>query len=237
MGDLVTNKSEVTMSNELTTNTQDFELRQRKAAALAKSSVIPKEFQNNLANCVIAIETAERLRMAPFLVLQNLYIVHGKPAWSSSFLIAQFNQCGKFSTITYSFFGEPGTDGYGCYAKAIELQTGEIIQGPPVTIAMAKKEGWHGKNGSKWQTMPDLMLRYRAATFLVRTTAPELTLGYPSQDEVEDIQPQRSISIESLQSGGRQSAAMSQEAYYTTELFDAKAEQPVTITDERSSES
>ena len=225
------------MSNELTTNAQDFELRQRKAAALAKSSVIPKDFQGNLANCVIAIETAERLRMAPFLVLQNLYIVHGKPAWSSSFLIAQFNQCGKFSTITYKFFGEVGTDSYGCYAKAIELQTGEVIQGPPVTIAMAKKEGWHGKSGSKWQTMPDLMLRYRAATFLVRTTAPELTLGYPSQDEVEDIQPQRSISIESLQSGGRQSAPVITADTYTTEVFDAQAEQPIAVSNERSSES
>ena len=34
--------------------------------------------------------------------------------------------------------------------------------------------------------MPDLMLRYRSATFLIRTTAPEISMGL-TKDEVEDI--------------------------------------------------
>lgn len=178
--------------------TQDFELTQRKATALSKSTLIPKEFQGNLSNCIIAMDIASRLQMPPLMVMQNLYVVHGKPSWSSQFLIAAFNQCGRFASLTYGFVGEVGTDTYGCFAKSVDLRTGEILQGPTVTIGIAKKEGWHGKSGSKWQTMPELMLRYRAATFLVRTTAPELTLGFPMQDEVEDIQPQRSISIESL---------------------------------------
>lgn len=185
------------MSNELV-SVQEFDLHQRKATALSKSSLIPKEFQGNVPNCMIALDIADSLGMKPLPVLQNLYIVHGKPSWSSQFLIAAFNQCGKFSGITYAFFGEPGTDAFGCYAKAVDLRTGEILQGPPVTIAIAKKEGWYSKSGSKWQTMPDLMMRYRAATFLVRTTAPELTLGLPMQDETEDIQPVRSIAIEAL---------------------------------------
>lgn len=186
------------MSTESLSATQDFELTQRKATALSKSTLIPKEFQGNLSNCIIAMDIASRLQMPPLMVMQNLYVVHGKPSWSSQFLIAAFNQCGRFASLTYGFVGEVGTDTYGCFAKSVDLRTGEILQGPTVTIAIAKKEGWHGKSGSKWQTMPELMLRYRAATFLVRTTAPELTLGFPMQDEVEDIQPQRSISIESL---------------------------------------
>ena len=186
------------MSTELTAATQDFELTQRKATALSKSTLIPKEFQGNLSNCIIAMEIASRLQMPPLMVMQNLYVVHGKPSWSSQFLIAAFNQCGRFASITYGYVGEIGTDTYGCYAKSVDLRTGEILQGPTVTIAIAKKEGWHGKSGSKWQTMPELMLRYRAATFLVRTTAPELTLGFPMQDEIEDIKPEKSVSIESL---------------------------------------
>lgn len=178
--------------------TQDFELTQRKATALSKSTLIPKEFQGNLSNCIIAMDIASRLQMPPLMVMQNLYVVHGKPAWSSQFLIAAFNQCGRFASLTYGFVGESGTDTYGCFAKSVDLRTGEILQGPTVTIGIARKEGWYGKSGSKWPNMPELMLRYRAATFLVRTTAPELTLGFPMQDEVEDIQPQRSISIESL---------------------------------------
>jgi len=188
----------VSMSTELTAATQDFELTQRKATALSKSTLIPKEFQGNLSNCIIAMEIASRLQMPPLMVMQNLYVVHGKPSWSSQFLIAAFNQCGRFASITYGYVGEASTDTYGCFAKSVDLRTGEILQGPTVTIAIAKKEGWHGKSGSKWQTMPELMLRYRAATFLVRTTAPELTLGFPMQDEIEDIKPEKSVSIESL---------------------------------------
>jgi hypothetical protein len=51
---------------------------------------------------------------------------------------------------------------------------------------MAKAEGWSTKNGSKWKTMPDLMLRYRSATFLIRCTAPEIGLGLQTAEEIHD---------------------------------------------------
>ena len=214
------------MTTELIAS-QEFDLHQRKAKALSTSTLIPKEFQGNVSNCMIALDVADSLGMKPLMVLQNLYIVHGKPSWSSQFLIAAFNQCGKFSGITYTFFGDVGTDGYGCYAKAVDLRTGEILEGPPVTMAIAKKEGWLSKSGSKWQSMPELMLRYRAATFFVRTTAPELTLGFPMADEVEDIQPVKSISIRAL-------------AESRSDIFEVQskeAEQPAGVVDsERSGE-
>ena len=54
---------------------------------------------------------------------------------------------------------------------------------------MAKKEQWATKAGSKWQTMPELMIRYRAAAFWGRLYASDLLLGMQSQEEVVDIQP------------------------------------------------
>ena len=108
------------------------------------------------------------------MVMQNMYIVYGNPSWSSKFLISCFNTCGRFSSIKYEFFGTPGQDDYGCRAWATEYATGERVQGIDVTIGMAKAENWMSKKGSKWQTMPQLMLQYRAATFLIRTVAPEL---------------------------------------------------------------
>ena len=212
------------MSNELTTATQDFELTEHKATVLSKSTLIPKEFQGNLSNCIIAMEIASRLQMPPLMVMQNLYVIHGKPAWSSQFLIAAFNQCGRFSSITYDQLGKPGSDDFGCVAKSVDLRTGEVVKGPPVTIGMAKKEGWYGKSGSKWPNMPGLMLRYRAATFLVRTTAPELTLGFPMQDEIEDIQPQRSISIESLRQAPVIESSPITETFVVTETREIEEE-------------
>ena len=166
---------------------QAFALIQRKANALSKSTLIPKDYQNNISNCIIALDISDRLQVPPLLVMQHLYIVHGKPSWSSVFLLSALNSCGRYTSVKYQFFGEEGTDEYGCYAHTIERSTGEVIAGPKVTIGMARKEGWLTKTGSKWQTMPDLMLRYRAVTFLARTNAPELTMGLPMVDEVEDV--------------------------------------------------
>lgn len=163
-----------------------FALAQRKAKVYADSSLVPKEYHKNIGNVLIAQNMAARMGADPLMVMQNLYIVHGKPGWSSQFLIACFNGSGRFAAIKYKFVGNRGDDTYGCIAYTTELSSDEVIEGPCVTIGMAKAEGWHGKNGSKWKTMPDLMLRYRAATFLVRCTAPEIGLGLQTREEIYD---------------------------------------------------
>lgn len=119
-------------------------------------------------------------------VMQNLYSVHGKPAWSSQFLIACVNASGRFTAMRYDATGQKGTDSEGCIAWASD-KSGQRLDSPEVTIGMAKSEGWYGKNGSKWKTMPQLMLRYRAATLFARLYAPELTMGIHTDDEIVDI--------------------------------------------------
>lgn len=176
------------MSNELIAAVEleekAFELAQRKAKVYAASSLVPKEYSGNIGNVIIAQNMAARMGADVLMVMQNLYIVHGKPGWSAQFLIACFNSCGRFSAIKYRIDGKD--DDYGCVAYATELSSGEVVEGVRVTIGMAKAEGWATKAGSKWKTMPDLMLRYRAATFLVRCTAPEIGLGYQTVEEIKD---------------------------------------------------
>lgn len=168
---------------------------QRMANLFTCSSMVPETFrgQNNLGNAVIALDMAIRMKANPLAVMQNIYIVHGRPAWSAQFLIATLNKSGKFSAIRYEFEGKEGTDDWGCRACATELSTGTMLAGPLVTIGLAKREGWYAKNGSKWQTMPELMLRYRAASWFVRAYAPEIAMGLPEADELRetiDITPQ-----------------------------------------------
>jgi len=166
---------------------QGFELMQRGARLLAASTLVPQTYQNNLPNCVIALNMASRLGADPLLVMQNLYVVHGRPAWSAQFLIATFNQCGRFSAIRYKWTGTEGKDDWACQAYATEKDTGETIVGPVISIAMAKREGWDSKAGSKWKTIPQLMLMYRAAAWFVRTHAPELSMGLQTAEEVGDV--------------------------------------------------
>lgn len=157
---------------------------QRVAKLFASSDLIPETFRGKTANCTIALEMAHRMGANPMAVMQNLYIVHGRPGWSAQFIIACLNQCGKFSPIRFDISGEG--DKRTCVAWATELATKDRLEGPAVSIQMAKDEGWLGKTGSKWKTMPDLMLRYRAATFFGRLYAPDLLMGMQTVEEVMD---------------------------------------------------
>lgn len=169
------------------TSLQGFELAQRAAKLLATSTLVPKEYQGNLSNCVIALNMAARVGADPLMVMQNLVIVHGRPTWSSQFMIATVNTCGRFTALRYEFFGQPGTDSWGCRAWAVEKATGEKLVGTDITIGIAKKEGWYGKNGSKWQSIPQQMLMYRAASWWTRAYAPELSMGLMTREEIFDV--------------------------------------------------
>ena len=170
----------------LNSNERAFALAQREATALANSDLVPKDFKGNVANCLIALGLSKRIGADPLMVMQNLYVIHGRPAFSATFLIACLNQCGRFTPLRYRITGEG--DERTCIAVANDRETGEEYEGPPVSIGMAKAEGWATKSGSKWKTMPDLMLRYRAAAFFARTTAPEVAMGLYTDDELSDIQ-------------------------------------------------
>ena len=168
---------------------QAFEDAQRIAKALASSTLIPPQFQGQqgFANCLVALEIANRMRMSPFQVMQNLHIIHGRPSWSSQFIIGLINGCGRFSPLRYDVTGQG--DSLACTCVATELASGNDLRGPTVTMAMAKKEGWATKSGSKWLTLPELMIRYRAAAFWGRLYIPELLVGIQTQEEVVDIEP------------------------------------------------
>ena len=178
-----------TAMDEVSAEEKLFELAQRKAKVYSESSLVPKEYQKNVGNVLIAQNMATRMGADVLMVMQNLYLVHGRPGWSAQFLIGTFNSCGRFSAIRYRFSGKPDTEDWGCTAYCVELSTNEELVGTKVTIGIAKKEGWFSKSGSKWQTIPEQMLRYRAATFLIRTIAPEIGLGLHTVEELEDVGP------------------------------------------------
>lgn len=186
----MTNSSLTTTSNNsVFSGIQAFEDAQRIAKALASSTLIPTQFQGQqgFANCLVALEIANRMNISPFLAMQHLHVIHGRPSWSSSFIIAMVNGCGRYSPLRFEISGTG--DSLACYAVATDLASEQELKGPTITMAMAKKEGWATKTGSKWATMPDLMIRYRAAAFWGRLYASDLLLGLQTQEEAIDIQP------------------------------------------------
>lgn len=204
---------------------KSFELMMRQAKMLSSSTLVPTSYRSMtevkeygkvtgyeenpsaISNCVIALNMASRMQADPLMVMQNLHMIEGRPSWSSQFIIAAINSCGRYSPLRF-VISEPSDEvevpytatewvngkktptakkvkvrHQTCYAWAIEKATGERLQSPVVSVAMAIAEGWLTKNGSKWQTMPDMMLRYRAASFFGRFYAPELLMGLKSSEE------------------------------------------------------
>jgi hypothetical protein len=158
------------------------------AKALASSTLVPDVYRGeaNLGNCIIALELSQRIGASVMAVMQSMVPINGKPTWSASFLIATVNSCGRFSPMRFRWVGKEGTDEWGCRAFAVERESNLELVGALVTIAMAKVEGWYGKSGSKWKTMPEQMLQYRAGAFWCRTYAPEIALGMHTSEEVQD---------------------------------------------------
>lgn len=166
-------------------DTARFEFAQRVAGMFAKSSMVPTHFQNNIGNCMIALNLAERMRVDPFMLMQNLYIVHGRPGIEAKLAIALINGAGRFEPIEFEFEGKGDTR--QCRATAKEIKTGKVLQGPWVSWTMAKAERWVDKDGSKWKTMPDLMFMYRSAMFFARVYDPGVLLGLRTKDELDDM--------------------------------------------------
>ncbi len=230
---------------------QSFEFMQRTARMFAQSSMVPtayraineKGYGNNLTyvenpaavpNCIIALNMSLRMNADPLMIMQNLHIIEGRPSWSSQFIIAAINTCGRFAPLRFEIAKGGTVDAtctsyewennkkvpktstitvpkvscvawtvergvtipnfsfeelkeYGSIYKCCKVHGVPLIESPEVSIEMAATEGWYSKNGSKWRTMPEVMLRYRCAAFFGRLNAPELLMGLPSEEEVRDV--------------------------------------------------
>lgn len=231
-----------------------FQAMHHMAESLANSTIIPEAFRNTLmvkdrydqnakkwlyrteenpngvSNCIIALNMAQRLGADPMMIMQNLYLVDGRPSWSSQFIIAAINSCGRYSPLRFDITGgdeemeipyavteweynketrkrEPvesnkvaRVKNLKCVAWVIEKATGERLESSPITMELAVKEGWFQKNGSKWQTMPEQMLRYRAASFFGRIYAPDLLMGLRTHEEeldsIIDITPEPEVTAQ-----------------------------------------
>lgn len=211
-------------------NPEHLEAMQRVCRMFASSELVPDMYKTNLAlkngaainpenkaiaNCMIAIEIAQRIGASPLMVMQNLVIIYGRPSWSSKFLIATVNTCGRFDPLQYEFtnlgklgkvpytdyvwngqrkeavqkeFDGTRMDNIQCVAFTTEKGSDKRLESSPVSIKMAIQEGWYTKAGSKWQTMERQMLTYRTASFWTNAYAPELSMGMKTVDEVTDIE-------------------------------------------------
>lgn len=113
---------------------EQFETMQRVCKLFSSSELVPDMYKTDLslkdgvavnpenkamANCMIAIEMAQRIGASPLMIMQNMVIIYGRPSWSSKFLIATINTCGRFNPLQYKFenLGKVGKINITTYEK------------------------------------------------------------------------------------------------------------------------
>ena len=144
---------------------------------------------------------SKRMNLSPLTVMQNLNVIHGKPTWSAQFITSNIIGCGRFTNFDYLVKGQGETLEVQCVATRLEDK--KQVKGSAVSMRMARQEGW--TKNSKYSSMPELMLRNRAATFFGRQYIPDLLLGVQTSEEVIDIEPEpinvseSSVQVESKQ--------------------------------------
>lgn len=157
----------------------------RAAQMLSQTSLVPQSYQGKPQDCFLALEIAGRMNVSPMVVMQNMYVVKGKPTWAGQACMTLINSCGKFKDVRHVYTGTKGSENRGCYIEAVRISNGEVVQGTEVTLQMAKNEGWLAN--SKWKNMPEQMLGYRAAAFFARMHCPEALAGMQTREEVYDV--------------------------------------------------
>ena len=194
--EVMTVEQQTQLSTNVFSNTETFKELFDIGKMFASSSLVPASYQGKPMDCTIAVDMANRMAVSPMFVMQNLYVVKGKPSWSGQACMSMIKASPLFKDVKHRYTGEKGTDSWGCFVQAIRKSDGEVVNGPEVTIAMAKAEKWYskidkyGNETSKWQTMPELMLAYRAAAFFSRIHIPNALMGCAVEGEVADIEKQ-----------------------------------------------
>jgi hypothetical protein len=194
MGQLVRNNT-----NVQTSTIEVLDKLLKYAEVFAESTIVPKHYRGNKGSILIALQTAHRMNLDPMMVMQGTYEIHGKLGMTSAFAIALANTSGL---ITGGIRYKIENLGVDIEVKSdmfrniqVTAYTNLKSNGEEISYTIGMKEaiaeGW--TSNTKYKSLPELMLRYRAATLLIRTHAPEVLNGMHMTEELEDVQSAKTI--------------------------------------------
>ena len=189
---------------------------QRVAAMFASSPLLPAHLQGkeNIPAVMSVLAIARRTNEDPLTMLLALYVVNGRPGWSASYMIARAKRAGI--RIDWKIERRPGALKYQREVwvgpkgqrsrKTVDATMPDLTvtaigrdSGDPAPVeytvdsAQAIAAGW--AENEQYTHSAELMLRYRAATHLIRLYWPDVMLGLPTEDEIRTIPAEDVIDV------------------------------------------
>ncbi len=156
----------------------------RLADIMAKASIIPRDYQGNPGNILVAIQWGAELGLPPLQAMQSIAVINGRPALWGDAVIALVRGSGLLDAIH-----EEVTD---TLATCTVKRRGEEPATRHFSMEDAKRAGLLGKQGT-WSQYPKRMLQMRARAWALRDVFPDVLRGVHVAEDAQDIPPERSM--------------------------------------------
>ncbi len=169
---------------------KDLEEAMRFADLLSKSSVVPKDYQGNPGNVIVAVQWGAEIGLPPLQAMQSIAVINGRPSIWGDAMLALVRASGLLEYIREDIT----EDGATCTLK----RRGEDEVVRIFTKEDAKVAGLLGKQGP-WQTAPKRMMQMRARAFALRDVFTDVLRGVYVAEEAQDLPAERDITNESEQ--------------------------------------
>lgn len=148
------------------------------ANMLSKSNLVPKDYQGNPSNCIIAMQWGMEIGLQPLQAMQSIAVINGRPAIWGDAMLALVRGSGQLEYI----HEDPTDDGCTVRLK----RKGEPEAERTFTKEDAKKAGLAGKQGP-WAQYPKRMMQLRARAFALRDVFPDVLRGVFIAEEAQDM--------------------------------------------------
>lgn len=192
-----------------------FEEAYRFANLMASSDLVPKEFRNNPANVLLAVQLGHEVGLNPMQAIQSIAVINGRPCMWGDAVLGIVQASGLLEVINESVENDTGI----CTVK----RKGNEPLTRSFSMEEAKKAGLI-ERGAVWKTYPKRMLQMRARSFALRDGFADVLKGLHVREEVEDFDPGEAVEV------GRESLAP------PTRLSERPAEEATDVKDPQSAD-
>lgn len=169
------------------------------AGMMSKSSIVPKDYQGNPGNILVAVQWGAEIGLAPLQAMQSIAVINGRPSIWGDAMLALVRGSGLLE-----FISETPTDG-GCVCRLKRRGEPEVER--EFTVEDAKKAGLWGKAGP-WQQHPKRMMQMRARAFALRDVFPDVLRGVHIGEEAQDAPAEKHMgAVDEVSQAQQQSKA------------------------------
>lgn len=154
------------------------------ANLMSKSGIVPKDYQGNPGNIIVAIQWGAEIGLPPLQAMQNLAVINGRPALWGDAVIALVRGSGLLESIEEDMTDTSAT----CTVK----RKGEPAVSRTFAMEDAKRAGLSGKQGP-WTQYPKRMLQMRARAWALRDVFPDVLRGVHVAEEAQDMPAERDM--------------------------------------------